>query len=765
MKQYMPMKPIKRGFKVWALADSASGYLINFEIYTGKNSNNLTEFGLGENVVLNLSQYLEMKFHCIYFDNFFTSLPLAEKLLNNDIFSCGTFRINKKYYPKDLMKKDSLYKPGDIEFAQCDDISICRWKDRGSKPVTVISSMHDASHTEIVHRKNSRDTEVHCDASQLGLGAILLQKDQRALMHPVVYASLQTTAEEARYHSTELETLAVVWALQKFRTYLIGKKFKVVTDCAAVRWTFSKKNIIPRIARWWLQTMDFDFEVEHRAGDKMNHVDALSRNPNECDEMVDETEKLYVLLNTMNNEDWLTIAQRQDKKVNDIIRIVGLDKKKILTKAEKKIQDEFCVVDGRLYRRNGDRLLWVVPDKARSQIARLCHNNVGHPASENTLERLRRHYWFPYMKKYVKGFVGSCLDCLYNKVPGGRWQRELHIIDKIGIPFHTVHVDHLGPFIKSKLNNIYLFVLIDGFTNFSILKPTKNVKSSTTTKLMEEIISTFGPMTRKISDRGTAYTGKEFEQICRDHNIIHVRNATATPRANGQCERLNRTILSMLTTTCTTETDWDKEIRRIQWSINNALNKATKSTPFALMFGYTPRTFDGDNVQDHANIVQGSLCDLLKLRTAALTSIIEEQKKVQAYNNTDRTKAHNYRVGELVMVMRQVVGQPGESKKLALKYKGPYVVTEMLPHDRYRIQDLPEIQRTQKFYEGVVAIDQMKPFNNTSYVSSDEHQEGSDGEQVNVVDEVEVQEERAASIGKTRSCRKKRKPTYLKDYE
>jgi len=160
MKQYMPMKPIKRGFKVWALADSASGYLINFEIYTGKNSNNLTEFGLGENVVLNLSQYLEMKFHCIYFDNFFTSLPLAKKLLNNDIFSCGTFRINKKYYPKDLMKKDSLYKPGDIEFAQCDDISVCRWKDRGSKPVTVISSMHNASHSEIVHRKNSRGEKI-----------------------------------------------------------------------------------------------------------------------------------------------------------------------------------------------------------------------------------------------------------------------------------------------------------------------------------------------------------------------------------------------------------------------------------------------------------------------------------------------------------------------------------------------------------------------------------------------------------------------------
>jgi len=99
--------------------------------------------------------------------------------------------------------------------------------------------------------------------SQLGLGAVILQKGKQVLMRPVAYASRQTTAEESRYHSTELETLAVVWSLQKFRTYLIGKKFKVVTDCAAVRWTFSKKNIVPRIARWWLQIMDYDFEVEH----------------------------------------------------------------------------------------------------------------------------------------------------------------------------------------------------------------------------------------------------------------------------------------------------------------------------------------------------------------------------------------------------------------------------------------------------------------------------------------------------------------------
>jgi len=116
---------------------------------------------------------------------------------------------------------------------------------------------------------------VHCDASQVGLGAILLQTEKQVLMHPVAYASHQTTTEEMRYHSAELETLAVVWSLQKFCNYLIGKKFKIVTDCSAVKWTFSKKNIIPRIARRWLQIMDFDFEVEHRSDERMKGATRL----------------------------------------------------------------------------------------------------------------------------------------------------------------------------------------------------------------------------------------------------------------------------------------------------------------------------------------------------------------------------------------------------------------------------------------------------------------------------------------------------------
>ncbi|XP_026806387.1 piggyBac transposable element-derived protein 4-like, partial [Rhopalosiphum maidis] len=69
MKQYMPMKPIKRGFKIWALADSYSGFLLNLDIYTGKKSNGIPEYGLGENVVLYLTKKLKNLFYCVFFDN------------------------------------------------------------------------------------------------------------------------------------------------------------------------------------------------------------------------------------------------------------------------------------------------------------------------------------------------------------------------------------------------------------------------------------------------------------------------------------------------------------------------------------------------------------------------------------------------------------------------------------------------------------------------------------------------------------------------
>lgn len=130
---------------------------------------------------------------------------------------------------------------------------------------------------------------MHTDASKHGIGGILLQKDNLGLFRPVSYYSRKTTPDEQKFHSFELKTLAVVSSLNRFRVYPIGIPFKILTDCNALRTTLSKRDFIPRIARWWVQFQEFNCEIEYRPGSRMCHADALSRNP--IGEAVEEQHK------------------------------------------------------------------------------------------------------------------------------------------------------------------------------------------------------------------------------------------------------------------------------------------------------------------------------------------------------------------------------------------------------------------------------------------------------------------------------------------
>lgn len=122
-------------------------------------------------------------------------------------------------------------------------------------------------------------TELHTDATALGFGGCLLQKQaDDGLMHPVYFLSFKTTTAESKLHSYELEVLAIMICLERLRTYLLGIRFTIFTDCQAFQLTMSKKNATAKIARWALALEEYDVEVKHRSGSSMKHVDALSRN-------------------------------------------------------------------------------------------------------------------------------------------------------------------------------------------------------------------------------------------------------------------------------------------------------------------------------------------------------------------------------------------------------------------------------------------------------------------------------------------------------
>ncbi len=101
LKQYMPMKPIKRGIKVWALADSHNGYFHYFQMYTGKEGSG--EKHLGQRVVKDLTKHLKGKHHHVFFDNYFTSEQLLRDLAEDNIYVCGTARKDRRGFPPSLI--------------------------------------------------------------------------------------------------------------------------------------------------------------------------------------------------------------------------------------------------------------------------------------------------------------------------------------------------------------------------------------------------------------------------------------------------------------------------------------------------------------------------------------------------------------------------------------------------------------------------------------------------------------------------------------
>lgn len=119
------------------------------------------------------------------------------------------------------------------------------------------------------------ETKLHTDTSSHGFGAILLQKQKTDNLAPIAYYSKATSEIENKYHSYELETLAIVKAIERFHVYLRGIHFRIVTDCNSLVMAMKKININPKIARWSLALQNYKFELVHRTSDKMVHVDCL----------------------------------------------------------------------------------------------------------------------------------------------------------------------------------------------------------------------------------------------------------------------------------------------------------------------------------------------------------------------------------------------------------------------------------------------------------------------------------------------------------
>ncbi|KAK8670034.1 hypothetical protein V6N13_104800 [Hibiscus sabdariffa] len=118
--------------------------------------------------------------------------------------------------------------------------------------------------------------ELMCDASDYAVGVVLGQRKGK-FFDPIYYASKTLNDAQVNYTTTGKELLAVIFAFDKFRSYLLGAKVTVYTDHSAIKYLLSKKDAKPRLIRWILLLQEFDVEIIDRKGTENQVADHLSR--------------------------------------------------------------------------------------------------------------------------------------------------------------------------------------------------------------------------------------------------------------------------------------------------------------------------------------------------------------------------------------------------------------------------------------------------------------------------------------------------------
>ena len=157
--------------------------------------------------------------------------------------------------------------------------------------------------TEITHFKKEKKLRIICDGSKQGLGAVLQQQQSNRERKQASFASRFSTDSESKYSINELELLAVVWAIERFKTYVYGVKFQVISDHKALASVLkpnrSNKTFSSRLTRWVDRLLPFEIEIIHAPGRVLGFADYLSSHPSEIKRNAGNSEKL--------RNDWFTV--------------------------------------------------------------------------------------------------------------------------------------------------------------------------------------------------------------------------------------------------------------------------------------------------------------------------------------------------------------------------------------------------------------------------------------------------------------------------
>ncbi len=301
--------------------------------------------------------------------------------------------------------------------------------------------------------------------------------------HPICCISRTLAPAEKNYSVTDLEGLAINYAIQKFRQYIISSKLPtiVITDHKPLIGFY--KNTIPvksRHMRWIEEFNKYKIELRYEKGKRNVFADALSRLPSKNSEEI---------LHSAN-------AILADFNPKDLDLPEGIIK--YFTK-------NYQVVEGTLYykKEDGTYLKVIYKDEDKKDIINRAHE-VGHEGAEKTTQRILNSYYWPGIWNDVRMWTKSCRKCQLCR-PKPLPNNTEDNITPIERPFVRVGLDIVGPLPITKQGNSYIITLVDYFTKWVEAKAVPNMKTEEVVKFLIEIITRHGPPEIIVTDNGSSF--------------------------------------------------------------------------------------------------------------------------------------------------------------------------------------------------------------------------------------------------------------------
>lgn len=329
----------------------------------------------------------------------------------------------------------------------------------------------------------SKEFLLETDASKEGLGAVLSQSQPDGNIRPIAFASRTLQVHEKNYGSTEMEGLAVVWALKHFRQYLYGHRCQVFTDHEALKALLNTPHPSGKLARWGLVIQEMDLVINYRPGKKNGKADALSRYPIDQDEDSEDiiptvvaaiTDEVPSQAGDLDPDTSLRDRQHNDPQLSPIIQFLENDTvpedpnyaKLLVTE-----KSHYSIIEGVLYRVVDDGSLRIIPpSQDRRHLFDSAHAGLfaGHLREKKIYGTLSKHYWWMHMRQDISMWCKSCLTCVTRQV--GRPIRPCLLPIPVGGPFNRVGVDILQ-LPKSSHGNQYAVVFMDYLTKWPEVYP------------------------------------------------------------------------------------------------------------------------------------------------------------------------------------------------------------------------------------------------------------------------------------------------------